>query len=273
MDRLAPSDFSCFVINLEKDHEKKIHMKQMAQKNDLNPIFIDGIYGASLNSNYISQHYSEKLAKKNIGRSLTKGEIGCALSHLSIYRKMIEEKIDAALILEDDVFFEFNMAKLSTLIKQLPTNWECILLGHHSKFSRDDVGIASFWGRKRIDDCLDIIRFSDRVAGGYGYLINQSGAKKRLKEYGVICKPTDYWVDKTINLYGITPPVINIAKEYKTDSLLDKERGKEVSESHTQQSKTRLKIIFSKLGFTPLIDFFYYLRSLALKIKPIRTYY
>ena len=264
---------SCFVINLSKDHLKKSQMIKITNENDINPIFIDAIYGADLKSDEISDSYSEKLTKKNIGRALTKGEIGCALSHLSIYKRMIEEQLEIALILEDDISFNFNYVKLTSLIKKMPPDWECILLGHHSGLSRDEEGSASFWGRKSANKFLDIVRFSERVAGGYGYLINQKGAKKRLKEYQVIGKPTDYWEDKSINLYGISPPIINIANEYKVGSLLDRERSNENSESYTQKLKSKLKKTLSNIGFISLVNFFNSIKKFLLKIKPLKPYY
>ena len=42
---------------------------------------------------------------------MTKGEIGCALSHLKIYQKTVDEDIPYALILEDDTLFDTEFPK------------------------------------------------------------------------------------------------------------------------------------------------------------------
>ena len=47
--------------------------------------------------------YSAKEATKLIGRELSRGEIGCALSHLRIYEKLIASGDFDCLILEDDI--------------------------------------------------------------------------------------------------------------------------------------------------------------------------
>lgn len=39
-------------------------------------------------------------------RPMTMGEVGCFLSHYNIWKKMIEQNITDALILEDDIRFE-----------------------------------------------------------------------------------------------------------------------------------------------------------------------
>lgn len=266
------TNLNCFVINLPQDYQKKAHMTAVTKKNGITPVFIDGVYGADLTNSEILQCYSEQQTKKNIGRSLTRGEIGCALSHLSIYKKMLIEEIDFALILEDDIDFDFTCKKLQSLVKNLPLDWECVLLGHHSRFSREQEGIASFWGRKKVSEFHDIVRFVDITAGGYAYLLNQKGAHKWLQEYKTITKPIDCWVDNKINLYGISPTIVNISKEYKLGSLLDNERNREISESNYQQVKNKTRKIFSPIGLAPLMNMYFYCRNLCLKIKNLKSY-
>ena len=41
---------------------------------------------------------------KNIGRKLADSEIGCAASHLKAYNYVIKNKIEQAIIMEDDSF-------------------------------------------------------------------------------------------------------------------------------------------------------------------------
>jgi len=40
------------------------------------------------------------------GRMMTFGEIGCFMSHYNVWKKMVKEHVNTALILEDDVRFE-----------------------------------------------------------------------------------------------------------------------------------------------------------------------
>ena len=37
---------------------------------------------------------------------MNKGEIGCALSHINLYKKIVSDKLSYAIILEDDVEFD-----------------------------------------------------------------------------------------------------------------------------------------------------------------------
>ncbi len=55
------------------------------------------------------------------------GELGCYLSHLAIFKYIIDNKIPRTLILEDDALFvgEFNP-------DSLPEEWELLYLGQHN---------------------------------------------------------------------------------------------------------------------------------------------
>src|SRR5690606_1631962 len=59
----------------------------------------------------LAQHFDADRARRE-GYSLSPGEVGCALSHVSIYREMVNEGIPYAVILEDDVCLAPDFAKL-----------------------------------------------------------------------------------------------------------------------------------------------------------------
>ena len=89
-------------MNLEKDVNRKINMRNKNRL--LNLEFFSAIYGKSLPKDDL-QRIKSNLGKHTKNRiiDLNFGEIGCALSHLSLYRHIIENKITISLILEDYV--------------------------------------------------------------------------------------------------------------------------------------------------------------------------
>ncbi len=63
--------------------------------------------------------------------SLCPAEIGCALSHLGIYRDMLEKNIPVALILEDDSIFNMDPRPLLAELERQPLNGpDAYLLTH-----------------------------------------------------------------------------------------------------------------------------------------------
>jgi len=258
----------CYIINLEKEKEKKTKMKQVCKRNNIQPTFINAIYGKNLEKEYIQKICNQSEAKKNLGRELTPGEIGVALSQLSIYKKMLSENIEVALIFEDDVDFRFSENYLKDLIKKLPNDWECLMLGHHTKRSRDIDTLASVWFQLKLNDKEKIVRFAESPFGAYAYLINLSGAKKMLKEYEIINKPIDHWNDRIINLYGINPSVVNVDDENIKVSLLHEERTNTVvNRNFTQKIKDKIKNILIKMK---LLNIYFRINNY---IKRFRTLY
>ncbi|MDM5263707.1 glycosyltransferase family 25 protein [Sulfurovum sp. XTW-4] len=261
-----------FIINLKKDKQKKENMQKYCEKNKLTPIFTEAIYGDELSEDTISQVYSKDLALKYFGRELTKGEIGTALSHLEIYRQIIDQNIQEALILEDDVDFKINHQDLIDIVTKLPNDWECIMLGHHTKRSRDIDTLASFWNKIQINDKLKCVRFAEQPFGGYGYIINKDGVLKRLNDFKIIDRPIDHWDDKKLNLYGAYPSIIKINEYFSDYSSLDLERSK-MDETTIRTSferfKDRIQLLLRTLH---LFEAFFILKSFFIQFKILNKY-
>ena len=180
------TDIPFFVINLEKDKQKKENMNKICFKNRITPTFIKAVYGKELEDKYVGSICNQNLAKKFLGRILSPGEIGIALSQLSIYKRMIEKNIEIAVVFEDDINFNFSMEYLINLVNNFPDDWDCVLLGHHQKRSRKIDGLSSFWHKKVLSNELKLIRFAELPVGAYGYIININGAQKMIEKYNII---------------------------------------------------------------------------------------
>ncbi|EPP1355413.1 glycosyltransferase family 25 protein, partial [Enterobacter hormaechei] len=62
------------------------------------------------------------------------GEVGCALSHQKIYKRIIDENIDAALILEDDVVLNSDLREILNSVTLSKTKPEILLLSRVNKY-------------------------------------------------------------------------------------------------------------------------------------------
>lgn len=84
-----------FVLSLESSSDRRIHIINEFKKIDALPHFFNAIDGRLL---------SEK-EKKEIccNPALAPGEIGCAASHLEMYKKFLSSKEKAICIFEDDI--------------------------------------------------------------------------------------------------------------------------------------------------------------------------
>jgi glycosyl transferase family 25 len=95
-----------FIINLAEDVERRNFIRRQLEDFGLEYAFFPAIRGASLTPQERKIFYDRKKALLYRSRDLTNTDIGCSLSHVMIYRKMVQEKIPLALVLEDDVAFE-----------------------------------------------------------------------------------------------------------------------------------------------------------------------
>ena len=102
--------------------------------------------------------------------------------------------------------------KIVSYKKTFPSDWELILLGHHSIRSRKIDSEASIWNQVNLLNKFKLSRPSEKIYGAYGYIISQRGAKKILSHLNSISIPVDHYTGDSscVNLYMITPPLIVI---------------------------------------------------------------
>jgi len=114
-----------FVISMTRSVERRrdviTHLNSL--KIDFN--IVDAVDGSSLSKDFIGQT-NEAALRGEIGRTLSPGEIGCALSHLGIYRTIVDEGGGPYLILEDDVELSRAFMEIIKRVDSLPPDWELI---------------------------------------------------------------------------------------------------------------------------------------------------
>ena len=125
--------------------------------------------------------------KQHYGREITKGEVGCTLSHLEVYRLIVEdENVDEeeyALVCEDDALFnenfQQNLMALLTHCNQMPI----VLIGQSKILQFNDVELEvnypitfSFLCHKAGQVKYDY-PYKSYFAGTVGYLIKKSAAR------------------------------------------------------------------------------------------------
>ena len=100
---------------------KNIH-NNTEKYNDIKDAFLNSINNNKTNKNDYKYLYIN---------NFTQGELGCFVSHINIWKKIINEDIDQALIFEDDCIFNNNFNnRLSYILKnEMPTDYNILWLG------------------------------------------------------------------------------------------------------------------------------------------------
>jgi glycosyl transferase family 25 len=188
----ASSFMKTYVINLPRCQERREHILLECDRFALEPEIYPGIDGNDLSEAELRRSVFEP--DRN---HLTPPEIGCALSHLGIYRDMVEKDIPHALILEDDVVFRIDP-------RPLLADFE------HSRTDAPDVYLLTHGNNEYIDSerrQIGDMRFYRgwNATGAYGYIITKSGASNLIRFQTPLKCECDWWkffqINKAIRFY------------------------------------------------------------------------
>jgi glycosyl transferase family 25 len=243
-------EFDVQVIHMKKNSERMINFKNYYNKSDMKfkkyEIF-PAVIGKEINLiDYVSaKGYSqilmtEKTKKRIHHYDITRGAVGCYLSHLAIYKKLINSNLNYTIVFEDDtIMAEDFYERLLNGLSVIPKDWDIILLGVmclKCDIEENYIKINRFWGT-------------------HGYLINRTGAKK-LIEY--LDKPISKQIDAdlsllikrgVINVYGINPIIVAQDPVFGSDIqeiVIDSEEAFEEEFRQNQLNKFEAKSIIDR---------------------------
>ena len=197
------SNIFVYVINLDRNNERL--MRFMKNYNIFENKKIErfsAINGKELSYDYLSKVTTNDVLEgikliditreRKFENQLTRGMIGCYLSHIKIYENALIRKRNNLLILEDDADITLDIIK-NINFEDFPRDWDIILVGWVNIFKKENITekvdkIYNFWGT-------------------HCYFINKNGMKKMLKECIPIIMQIDYYMSKlandgAINIYG-----------------------------------------------------------------------
>lgn len=189
---LHPNEFDVYLINLSKNKDRFQHFVSLYTASDLNfKSFyrLEAVDGKTLKiSEYVSDYAMDEInfAETNGHRTkhyqLSRGGVGCYLSHMMVYRRIAEGKKPYGIIFEDDVIIEKDIyAKIHDFLQNIPTDWDIVLFGCHcikcNKETHYNNVKRFFWL--------------------HGYLLSQTGAKKIIKYLNDI--PIEQQIDAVLS--------------------------------------------------------------------------
>jgi len=203
-----------FVISLSESTDRQQFIKTQLDKNNTSFDFITAVNGKELTDSEKEKLYDDKKAKK-IRRELTPGEIGCALSHKTIYDKMIKENIKRAVILEDDITIKTDFYDLLQYFEKIPLNKYIIKLERfnweNNNENNEVSGNFTQWHRKRVNKEYFIGQPINNPTLTWGYYIDLEAAKILYSLMPKVFLVADAWwyFRKYINLRMINKALLS----------------------------------------------------------------
>ena len=205
-----------YVITLGKE-ERLQNIKNQEDKINKKINIFNGINGLKLNL--------DDLIKKNIlsdnhnlskNENHAKREIGCYLSHLSIYKKIKKANKDGYTIIFEDDFLINSDNLLEEVKKSIQTlndkniNFDFLFLGN----TTNNYG-------ENITDNLYKLDNNNNLYGLYGYLVNNKNIDKIIEKTSKIDRPIDNMIqdlsyENIFNTIIIKPNLINHEYSFKS---------------------------------------------------------
>jgi glycosyl transferase family 25 len=122
----------------------------------------------AVNGNAYSDDELKKFVFDYPACQMTKGVIGCSLSHLKIYKKMCDENINLALVLEDDALLLDGLPPVLDQLEKIDRNETAKIYFVSSQYYKQASG-QNIAGGHAIRDYMD-------GGNSHAYVVNQKAA-------------------------------------------------------------------------------------------------
>ena len=173
-----------FIINLDKDIDRLNNSyKQLNYYNINNYERYPAIYAAEANK------YELNTYTTNIGKIIaSKTMIGCGMSHINIWKKIVKDKINTSLILEDDfILVDDFLNKFNIIIDKAPNEYDILFLTSGQMHNKS----------LKFRDINEYFYKQIFISQTVGYIITLKGSEKILKYIDKVSYHIDFQICMT----------------------------------------------------------------------------
>jgi glycosyl transferase, family 25 len=209
-----------FVINLARSADRRTRMKQSLDSLGVPFEFFAGTDGKELKKHEIESAYDENGVIRNINRTLSINEIGCTISHRSLYKKIADEHIDKACILEDDVLLDQAFPKILEALDGKKLKNTVIKLDNYQEKNTP----CSLWRRKALGGGYRLKKPVTTQWMAWGYVMDKEAASNILEAWPKIEFMSDDWkrMSKAVRIGCVQPSVVH--QNASLESVIDEDR-------------------------------------------------
>lgn len=202
-----------FVISLARASERRADISRRLQADGLQYEIVNAVDGRKINradyADRLEQYDSQKGSsfrcanhKNRHNAPLNNGEIGCYLSHYNLWRRIADEKIPAAVILEDDAVWNSDFAAVVAEAAACDWEWDLIQLCGSKKKRICRV-------LQPLNRHFNLVQYGNKCGEAAAYLISLPAAKKLIKHcylmhHAVDMVWQDYW-NWNGRMYAVRP--------------------------------------------------------------------
>jgi GR25 family glycosyltransferase involved in LPS biosynthesis len=181
---------SAFVISLERAVERRPHAGWIESNVPLPCVSLSAVDGTAMTAEAVDGIYKRQIHDPRYPHVLRRGEIGCFLSHRKAWQAIVDQKLDAALILEDDVTFDADC--FSEAINFVTEN---MVAGDYVQFQVRDVD--SSWPVVVRDEKHSLIQPRPAPLRTTAQIVTRAAAQRLLELTTSIDRPVDAFLQLT----------------------------------------------------------------------------
>lgn len=125
VEGLTRADLGVWLINLDRDTDRRARMEAQLSALDLPFTRFAAIYGKD-HADELSKRADAAAYARNMGSPILPGKMGCYASHIAVWEAFLASDRDVALILEDDVVFHDDFLESLDLALAAADHWDTI---------------------------------------------------------------------------------------------------------------------------------------------------
>lgn len=204
--------FYHYVISAKQATDRRKAMEEHFAQWGLQPNFFEAIMGNTLTEGQLKEAVDDH-------GLLMVGEIGCSLSHLGVYKKLLESKEPYALVMEDDARLNQEFFTLIPAIKKFMNslNEPAVLILYKIKGHTKEV--------YKLDNSNAVLH-ALAGSGAHGYIINRKAAENLLEAQTPVKFEIDAWAIYQkllyLKLYCTNLTLVHLDQEQAANSVIDK---------------------------------------------------
>lgn len=174
--------YRSFVITMKnrEDQAKSIHDRLSSMGSDVT--IVEAVDGQLISDYEFSKMVGPRVDCFKSKHPMSKGELGCWLSHRRAWQKISEGPADFAFIFEDDVVINDDISPLAHALSEMDA-WDVVKL-YKRKSGRPMFGIP-------VSDHLRLTSSFSATSGTFAYAIKRQTAKRLLDSHSMFSAPID----------------------------------------------------------------------------------
>lgn len=215
-EKFEPNRLPIFVISLTISTHRRDKIKNILEKANQHFQYYDAVLGSNLNSH--ETQLRDALIVPN--SKITAGEIGCFLSHILLWKHIVNLDIERAIIFEDDINPVASFDHIMTIcsLKEVQ-DVDILYLGHYFSLGKGQP-IAQVGNYE--------INKSVRALTTHAYMVTRKGCKRLLEYFNN--QKSDDAIDQElakaakknkILSYSVNPSLVDQDKSNGPNSIID----------------------------------------------------